>query len=112
MQPGSHNYELRRGDSFVLAFRLKTRDLVSQVTELLPLAGNLVTFTLQLPGGPVTKTTAPGGGLTVGAGDVISWAMAPADTAGLPASAPYTVRVDFGDGWRATYLAGNLIALG
>jgi len=111
MEPANFDFRLRRGDSFRLAFILRTRDLRSQVVDALDLdLVSEVALILAWTGGALTKTI--GAGLAVDALGVIAWAMTPSDTNAIVAGTTYRVRVTFDSGEVKTYLAGKIIANG
>jgi len=111
MEPASFDFRLRRGDSFRLAFRLKTRDLRTQVVDALDLdLVSEVALILAWTGGTLTKTI--DNGLSVDTLGVIAWAMTPSETTAIVAGTTYKVRVTFDSGEVKTYLAGKIIANG
>ncbi|WP_342163088.1 hypothetical protein [Methylobacterium sp. SD21] len=114
MQPGQHDFTIRRGNSDIIGFRLKNRNIITGEETLATLDGAQVVLTVARAGGDVMKSIAVDGGLIVNAiTRLVTWQMSPADTQAFPPGAStYLVRYTAPDGTVSDRLTGKIIAEG
>lgn len=108
--PLTYAWRMARADAAPLGLILRGLDVASGQIVPLPAGGQVIAWSVGLPGHLRALTTEASGGLATDADGVIRFPLAPADLAAAPPLAvmPVVVRLLEGDGTGRTVLLGTL----
>ncbi|WP_043352748.1 hypothetical protein [Methylobacterium sp. B1] len=110
LAPLTYAWRMARADAAPLGIIPRGKNVESGEIVTLPTGSQVITWSIGLPAGLRSLTTAPDGGLVTDADGVIRFPLAPADLAATPAKAvmPVAVRITKDDGTGRTVLLGTL----
>lgn len=108
--PLTYAWRMARADAAPLGLILRGLDVASGQIVPLPAGGQVIAWSVGLPGRLRALTTEPGGGLATDADGVLRFPLSQADLAGAAprAAMPVVVRIREDDGTGRTVLLGTL----
>lgn len=110
LAPLTYAWRMARADAAPLGIVPRGIHVESGQLVALPHGGQVIVWSVGLPGGLRSRSTAPAGGLAVDADGVLRFPLAVADLAAAPVRAvlPVMIRLQEGDGTGRTVLLGTL----